>query len=104
MSPKAHQERRLVKKNRRTIDLVFLCTVIVITALSATACSSSSSSSLKLYIINAPSILTVNQSVSLTAGVRSDSTSSSVDWTCSAADGLHRIRDGGPGDDHSDRD
>ena len=66
-----------------------------------------------------PSILTANQSVILTAGVRSDTIESSVDWTQSAAGGggapsvpprtasgerkvLHGIRDGGP--DHSDRD
>ncbi len=75
-----------MNKDRRTFDFIFLA-VVLLTALSFTACGSSSTSDLDIYIINAPSILTVSQSVSLTAGVRSDSISSSVDWTCSAAGG-----------------
>lgn len=76
-----------MNKDRRTVHFAPLIPLILLAALSFPACSSSSSSSLGIYIINAPSILTVNQSVSLTAGVRSDSVSSSIDWTCSAAGG-----------------
>jgi len=76
-----------VKEDRRTIDLIPLFAVLLIAALSFTACGSSSAPDLQIYIINAPSILTVNQSVSLTAGVRSDTTESSVDWTYSASGG-----------------
>jgi hypothetical protein len=76
-----------VNKDRRTFDFILFLLVVLLTALSFTACGSPSSSSLGIYIINAPSILTVNQSVSLTAGVRSDSISSSVDWTCTTAGG-----------------
>ena len=76
-----------MNKDRRTVQLAPLIMLILLTALSFTACGSPSSSSLGIYIINAPSILTVNQSVSLTAGVRSDTIESSVDWTCSAAGG-----------------
>jgi hypothetical protein len=71
------------KKSSPLADVRPLFAVVLVTALSFTACGSSSPSSLDIYIINAPSILTVNQSVSLTAGVRGDSVST-IDWTCSA--------------------
>jgi len=74
------------KKGSLATDIGRLFAAVLATALSFTACSSSSPSSLDIYIINAPSILTAGQSVSLTAGLRGNTTSS-IDWTSGGSGG-----------------
>jgi hypothetical protein len=76
-----------VKTDRRTINLGLLFAAVSFTALLFTACSSYSEPNISIYLVNAPSILTANQSVSLTAGVASDSPDVGVDWTCGSAGG-----------------
>ncbi len=66
---------------------VALAAAVALVVLSWSSCTQQSTSniSVQIQLVNAPSTLTVNQSVSLTASVADDSSNAGVDWSCSGS-------------------
>jgi hypothetical protein len=63
--------------------LIFaLAAALALVTVSFSSCSRQSASNINIQLINAPSTLTVNQAVNLTASVANDSSNAGVDWSC----------------------
>ncbi len=75
-----------MKAHRRVFSLIAIAAAAAAAMLSFSACADESEG-VVVQLINAPSTLTVSQSVSLTANVNNDSTNAGVDWTCTGEGG-----------------
>ncbi len=62
-----------------------LAAVIALVIVSYSACARETPAAVFIQLTNAPSTLTVNQTVNLTANVGNDSSAAGVDWSCSGA-------------------
>jgi len=70
-----------MKKTLRPLHFMILYAGLALLVAAFSACSKSSQASMTINLTNAPSRLTVNQSVSLTATVANDSSNEGVDWS-----------------------
>ncbi len=75
-----------MKAHRHVFSLIAIAAAAAAAMLSFSACADESEG-VVVQLINAPSTLTVSQSVSLTANVNNDSTNAGVDWTCTGEGG-----------------
>src|SRR5512140_2668885 len=71
---------------RRSYHALGLAAFLALAVVSFSACSHNNTPAVVIQLTNAPSTLTINQSVSLTASVGNDSSGAGVDWSCSGGD------------------
>jgi hypothetical protein len=71
--------------HRRLFEAARLAAILIVVIVSSSSCARETPAAVFVQLISAPSTLTINQSVSLTASVGNDSSNAGVDWSCSGA-------------------
>ncbi len=70
----------------RSTTVAGLAAALAFVVVSFSACARETRAAIVIQLTNAPSILTINQSVTLTASVGNDSSDAGVDWSCAGGD------------------